>query len=105
MKINNLTEAQQLVIIDEASKKKPQILFKHSTHCNISADALEEINKSDFEIWFLDLLAYRSVSDEIAYHYNIIHKSPQILVIQDGKCIYNESHWRIKNEIIAEVLK
>jgi bacillithiol system protein YtxJ len=37
-------------------------------------------------------LSYRKISNQIADDFNIIHASPQILVIKNGKCIYNTSH-------------
>jgi len=101
---NPITSLEDLDIIDIKSKQAPQIIFKHSTRCNISDDAFQELYKSDFSIHYLDLLKYREVSDAIATKYQISHKSPQILIIKDGVCVYNESHWKIKNELIAAYL-
>lgn len=96
----NITSMEQLDAINEASFQAPQLLFKHSTSCNISADAWYELQQSVFHVHYLDLLTYRSISNAIAERYDVVHKSPQVLVIKEGKCIYNESHWRIKNEDI-----
>lgn len=101
---HTLNSMEGLAAINEASFTTPQLLFKHSTSCNISADAWQELQMSTFDVHYLDLLTYRPISNAIAEQYNVLHKSPQVLVIKNGKCIYNESHWRIKNEDIQQYL-
>ncbi|OJV52786.1 MAG: hypothetical protein BGO31_03225 [Bacteroidetes bacterium 43-16] len=102
MKWIELKEAGQLEAINKASSEKAQIIFKHSTQCNISADAMDEMNKMDAEAWYLDLLAHRDISNLIAEQYQIRHQSPQVLVIKNNEVVYHESHWRIKAEVIKE---
>ena len=51
--------------------------------------------------YLLDLLNHRDLSNEIASRYNIVHESPQIVVIRNGKAVFNESH----DSISAEDLK
>jgi bacillithiol system protein YtxJ len=56
---------------------------------------------SDIDFYFLDLIAYRSISNKISEVFNVYHESPQVLVIKDGECIYDESHLSISmNEIV-----
>ena len=76
-----------------------QILFKHSTRCSVSSFAqrilkseFSDENNEIFDLHYLDLINYRDVSNAIAQRYGIEHESPQILVIQNGKCIYHASH-------------
>ena len=77
------------------------VLFKHSTRCSISSMALNRIERSwdlqkeSVPIYYLDLLNYRDISEKIAQIYSLLHQSPQILVIKNGKCIYNASHSEI----------
>jgi bacillithiol system protein YtxJ len=77
------------------------MIFKHSTRCSISSLALNRIEnvKNQETIikscYFLDLLSYRDISNKIATDFNVIHASPQILIIKNGKCIYNTSHSNI----------
>jgi|TARA_B110000259_G_scaffold81794_1_gene95637 bacillithiol system protein YtxJ len=96
---NNLNSVEQLSEIDEKSKTKTQIIFKHSTRCSVSSFAkriltseyTEEVqNKVD--VYYLDLIAFREISQEIASRYSVMHESPQILVINNGACSYNASH-------------
>lgn len=99
-----LTQLEELENIDELSHKTPQLIFKHSTRCNISADALGELNKSDFQVHLLDLLAYPELTITITEKYGVLHKSPQVLVIKNGVCIYHESHWKINNDVIKDYI-
>ena len=93
-----LTDLGQLTEIIELSNQQPVLIFKHSTRCSISRFALKNFeNEYDFseeelQAYFLDLLEYRSISNEIANRFEVKHQSPQILLIKDGKCIYHESH-------------
>ena len=95
----NLNSVEQLIEIDEKSIKKKQVLFKHSTRCSVSSFAkrvltneyYEEV-KQEADIYYLDLIAFREISNLIASRYNVHHESPQILVIEEGKCIFNASH-------------
>lgn len=101
MKWKPIERIDQLATIKNASFEQAQIIFKHSTQCNISADALAEMDRSDHEAWYLDLLAHRDISDRIAVEYAVAHKSPQVIVIKNGQAVYNESHWRIRPEDIV----
>ena len=67
--------------------------------------ALQRLQKvsqpSDIDFYFLDLLSYRNLSNKIADIFKVPHESPQVLVIRDGNCVYEESHMGISmNEIV-----
>lgn len=85
-----------------ASEQKPQIIFKDSTTCGISAFAKERLeNGSDImtataDFNYLDLLTYRSVSNFIASELNVIHQSPQIIVVKNRKVVFRDSHHSIE---------
>jgi bacillithiol system protein YtxJ len=51
--------------------------------------------------YFLDLIAYRDVSNEIMNRFGVQHQSPQLILIKDGKAIYSATH----SDIDAGVLK
>lgn len=76
-------------------------IFKHSTSCFISKTVLKNLEReieslentgSIADLYFLDLLAYRSLSNKIAEDLEIRHESPQLLVIENGKVINHASH-------------
>ncbi len=85
-------------------------IFKHSTRCSISSVAKTRLSSSwDFNeelpIYYLDLIRLRDVSNLIAERFNVRHESPQLLVIKDGKCVYNASHLSISVSNIREELE
>lgn len=101
-----LTDVSQLDEIVENSKDKTIGIFKHSTRCSISRFALKQFeNEYDLEekvaLYFLDLLNHRDVSNEIANRFQVIHQSPQLIVIKKEVVVYHASH----SEIEAEVLE
>jgi bacillithiol system protein YtxJ len=97
-KWNDLTQLKQLDDVVEESATQPVIIFKHSTRCPVSRMALKNfeneyaIDADSAKPYFLDLIAHRDVSNEIATRFNVIHQSPQVLVIKDGKSVYDTSH-------------
>lgn len=97
---------EQLDEIIALSNEKPVLIFKHSTRCSISRFALKQFeNEFDMQdqiaAYFLDLLEFRSISNEIASRFGIIHQSPQLLLIKEGKVVCATSH----SDIQADVLK
>ena len=65
--------------------------------CHLDSESDESENEYDFsneelQPYFLDLLEYRSISNEIASRFGVFHQSPQILVIREGKSVYDASH-------------
>lgn len=103
---NLLTDLGQLNEIMSLSNENPVAIFKHSTRCSVSRMALKqfenEFDSSDkVTPYFLDLIAYRDVSNEIANRFGVQHQSPQLILIKEGKAIYNASH----SDIDANVLK
>lgn len=92
-----LTDLGQLNEIIDLSHEKPVLIFKHSTRCSISRFALKQFeNEYDLDgkitLYFLDLLNHRDISNEIASHFEVEHQSPQVLLIKEGKCIFNAAH-------------
>ncbi len=95
----NLNSVEQLNQINEKSKSKTQIIFKHSTRCSVSifakrvlTDEYSEEVKENIDVYYLDLISFREVSDTVAKHYGVVHESPQILVVNNGKCSFHASH-------------
>ncbi|TYB79692.1 bacillithiol system redox-active protein YtxJ [Bizionia myxarmorum] len=97
-----LTTVSQLDDISEKSKIKTQIIFKHSTRCGISKMAMKQF-VSDYDmdlpvdLYYLDLLNYRDVSNETGYKFQVMHESPQILIIKNGVSVAHASHGGIND--------
>jgi bacillithiol system protein YtxJ len=92
----SFTTEEQLKQIKEKSMERPQVIFKHSTRCSISTLAKSRLDKAgltgNMDFYYLDLLTYRSLSNKVAEEFGVYHESPQVLIIKDGKCVYDESH-------------
>ncbi len=104
----NFTDSQQIQEIIELSKQSPVLIFKHSTRCSISSTALNRLerawNLTDAKAYYLDLIAYRPISNALAEQFNVEHQSPQVLIIKNGQCVYHESHWEIAFDSIQPLL-
>ena len=88
------------------STSQPQVIFKHSTRCSVSSMIKNRLEKAqvpeELSFHFLDLIAHRSLSDKISVEFLVEHESPQVLLIKNGECIYDESHNGIVMEEIIE---
>ncbi|NVK53435.1 MAG: bacillithiol system redox-active protein YtxJ [Flavobacteriaceae bacterium] len=96
-----LTSFSELDEIEEISKKETVVIFKHSTRCGISRMVIKQFeNKFDenlkgVKVYYLDLLNYREISDEVGYRFQVLHQSPQVLVIKDRVVVAHDSHYNI----------
>ncbi|MGN6494348.1 MAG: bacillithiol system redox-active protein YtxJ [Agriterribacter sp.] len=102
-----LTTEDQWNALLEASYTKPQLVYKHSTRCSISAVAKSRLERAaapeGVDFHYLDLISYRSLSNKIAEDTGVTHESPQVILIRNGKSVYNESHGAIMmDEIVDE---
>lgn len=99
----HLTEIGQLDAIKANSETKPQLIFKHSTRCGISRMVLNQFEKSynfneqAFDLHYLDLLQYRSISNEVSERFGVYHQSPQLLIIKNGVVVAHASHGDIND--------
>ena len=92
------------------SFKRPQLIFKHSTRCSISRFVLADFtahftySSDEFVAHYLDLLNYREISNEIADHFEVVHQSPQLLVVKNGKVVAHASHEGINELQLSEFI-
>lgn len=106
---NELTNLGQLNEIISLSSEMPVAIFKHSTRCSVSRMALRQF-ENEFDSsnkvtpYFLDLISFRDVSNEIASRFGVLHQSPQLILIKDGKAVYDVSHSDIDAEELKEKL-
>ena len=96
-----LEHVNQLANIITKSHGLPQVIFKHSTTCGISRMVLNMfgdtygLEATDADLYYLDLHAHRDVSNEVAATFQVMHQSPQLLVIQNGVVTFHTSHGAI----------
>ncbi len=105
-----LKSVESLSIISEESKSKPVIIFKHSTRCSTSALALNRLERNwnkdemnDLNPFLLDVIRYRDISNYIEASFQITHQSPQVLIIKNGICVYDQSHFGINYDELKKL--
>lgn len=93
----------------KSSHDRKIAIFKHSTRCFISKTVLKNFEKevenntpTDTDLYFLDLLAHRALSNKIAEDLEVQHQSPQLIVIKNGKAISSASHQSIELSLITK---
>ena len=104
----SLTSIDQLDDVFNKSFIQPQVIFKHSIRCSISSVVKSRLDKNEVrdktDFYIVDLINHREISNKVAETFKVTHESPQILLIKNGECFFNESHTSIYMESITEQL-
>ncbi len=106
-----ITSDKQLVAAFEESNEKPVLFFKHSTRCSISSMALSRFEQNADQLneicalYFIDLLEFRQVSNKLEEISNVMHQSPQVIVVKNREVIYTETHSSIDAKEIERQLR
>lgn len=102
----DLVSTAQIETIKSESEKTPVLIFKHSTTCSISAMAYHRLQRKSvhIKVYYLDLRENREVSNLVASAFDVIHESPQVLIIDKGVAVYHRSHSDINPADIQEFL-
>lgn len=107
--IESLTDLNKAVEDSSMVQFKAVVIFKHSTRCSISSTAkfrLESkwVDDDQIPVYYLDLIKYRELSNQIADDFSVYHESPQVLVLKNGKCCYHASHLSISAQEILSAI-
>jgi bacillithiol system protein YtxJ len=54
-----------------------------------------ETEMAEVKPYYLDLIAYRNLSNAVAEKFGVMHQSPQVLLIKSGESVYDDSHMGI----------
>ena len=106
-----LEDMEQLDQLVEESKTRFILIFKHSTRCGISKFSLKtfesefKIDDTKISLYFLDLIKNREISGAIASRFDVVHQSPQVLLVRDSAVVYAESHGQISAEEIQSLIE
>ena len=109
--VNELHTIEELNQTLEESKDHPVLFFKHSNACPISSRAFNEfrayLQNPDPEVSYhlVVVQTARQVSDEIESRLQVLHESPQAILVRDGREIWNASHFAITASALAETIK
>lgn len=108
MNWTNLESADQIEAIKQ--QRDYSVIFKHSTRCSISMMVKRRFEldwdklPGSLPLYFLDLIKYRHLSNQVANDFQVHHESPQLLLIKDGSCILDLSHGEISVEEALSVI-
>ena len=97
----DIVKEEQLEKLREQSYTKPVVLFKYSLTCGVSYAACDRLadewkaEDEDVYLYRINVKEQRPLSMQIASDYGVIHQSPQVLIIKDGKSVRDISHHRI----------
>lgn len=112
MNWNHLNTPEILEEIKEISTRQKVLIFKHSTRCSISAMALNRLERSwreeemkNIKPYYLDLLTFRAISNQIEREFDVEHQSPQLIIIENGKAVYEASHYDINYQDLLKIKK
>jgi bacillithiol system protein YtxJ len=87
------------------SRSKPIVIFKHSNSCGISSAAYLEMEKLESQVNLLEVQSARDVSRDLADLTGIPHETPQVIVLKDGKAVWNASHFDVKAGAVLKALE
>lgn len=97
--VPELLTMEDMKIALATSNEEPILIFKHSTTCGVCARAAYRMNKWMKQIpgeapkmYFVKVIETRDVSDALAMKLEVIHESPQILLVQNKKLLWDTSH-------------
>ncbi len=113
--MNEITTIDELNECLEHSNECPLFIFKHSTRCPISASANSRVakflqskqdeNAGTPEFYLLKIVESRTVSSVLADQLGVTHQSPQLLLIDKGKCTWHTSHHNISADNIEKAIQ
>ena len=112
MVVTDLVDSEQWnkIIQDSFVSLKGIVVFKHSDTCSISQMAYSRIqrnwkfNETELPFYLIEVKKNRPISNLISAELNIQHESPQLFLIKDGVCIYNESHGSINVKDLEQLV-
>lgn len=106
MNWTELTEEAQIETILQESQSQAVVIYKHSTRCGISSMVKSRLEREtpppNIKFYYLDVIRSRDISNMVAERFNVYHESPQVLLIRNGECIYEESHNAITMDELSD---
>ena len=94
-----------------ASEERLVLLFKHSVTCGTSAQAHDELvahlseDPHTTQYAIVTVQTHRDVSDAIETHFNVRHETPQVLLIQEGRVVWEASHFGVTADSINDAIE
>jgi bacillithiol system protein YtxJ len=109
MELTTLSTDQELEELIASSRQEPVLIFKHSIHCPVSAEAHDEVRQllesaRGFKAGMVVVQSSRGLSNRIEADLGVRHETPQAIVVRDGKVTWSASHYDVTSDVLAEAL-
>ena len=112
MNWNKLESQRDLDTLIEQSAENICLIMKYSTRCASSAMVHRRLERDWNEdemngtnLFFLDIIRFRDISNTVSEKFNVRHESPQILLVDKGRLVHDSSHFLISYETIKSALE
>jgi monothiol bacilliredoxin len=100
-----ITDTKSFEQLASRSKDRPVVIFKHSLTCPISSAAYEQMAEFDGQVALIEVQRARELSTEIENRLGVAHESPQVIILHNGRVVWNASHFRITADAVAEAVR
>lgn len=102
LRIDDRATLQSLI---SDSKQKTVLVFKHSNACGVSARAYRELQKLEGQVNLLEVQAVPDLSRELEKLTGVRHETPQVILLRDGRAVWNASHFDVNAASVSQALE
>ena len=100
--MKRLTDPAQ---IDPLLEESIAVLFKHSTRCNISETAYQDVSAFEasnpqIPVYLINVIEDRTAAQYVAEQIGVPHQSPQVILLQEGRPVWHASHFDVAGETL-----
>jgi bacillithiol system protein YtxJ len=102
--ITQLSDDQEL---ESALAADLAVIYKHSPICGASRAALFEVKlfveqHPEVPVYMIDVVNRRPLSQRVADLLKVRHESPQVIIVRDGRALWDTSHFEIQAKALSE---
>ena len=107
IEIRDVSDVNNLLQESLSNPEKLFVIFKHSTRCSTSRMA-KNLFESEWvvsePVYLVNVVESRAVSNAVSGLFHVVHESPQVVAICNGKSIYDNSHSGIEAGEVINLL-
>ena len=96
--------------LESALRNDLAVVYKHSPYCGLSSMARFEVHffaqgNPDVPVYMVDVIHARPLSQRIASLFEIEHESPQVILLRQGRPMFDASHRGVSAYAIEDELR
>ena len=93
--------------VDALLEESIAVLFKHSSRCNISETAHQDVSAFEASnpqvpVYLIDVVEDRPAAQYVAEQVGVTHESPQVILLEKGRAVWHASHFDLAGEALQE---